>query len=100
MTPPEAPRLRLSLAACSRAFPRSYEQVFAAFLPFALLVLIPVNLTEVTSSGDYRYASNINRFNKLSMSNIQHGDQRTWVHASGMYLLTSIAMYFLLVEYR
>lgn len=74
--------------------------MFAWFIPFALLVLIPVNVSEAQSSADYRYASNINRFNKLSMSNIQHGDPRVWVHALGMYLLTGLSMYFLVVEYR
>lgn len=73
--------------------------MFALFAPYGLLVLIPVNLHE-KSSTDERHESNINNFNRLSMSNIQHYDSRMWLHAIGMYLLSALAMYFLVVEYR
>eukprot|EP00752_Nemacystus_decipiens_P006507 g5859.t1 len=73
-------------------------KVFALFAPYGLLVLIPVNLHE--NKADERHESNINTFNRLSMSNIQHYDSRMWLHAIGMYLLSALAMYFLVVEYR
>lgn len=69
------------------------------FAPYGLLVLIPVNIYE-KSSADERHESNINNFNRLSMSNIQHYDSRMWLHALGVYLLSALAMYFLVVEYR
>ncbi|CAN0472669.1 unnamed protein product [Hapterophycus canaliculatus] len=76
-------------------------QVFALFAPYGLLVLIPVNLRENSKSGDGgKHESNINNFNRLSMSNIQHYDSRMWLHALGIYLLSALAMYFLVVEYR
>lgn len=77
------------------------KQVFALFAPYGLLVLIPVNLHDKISSADsQQHESNINTFNRLSMSNIQHYDSRMWLHALGMYLLSALAMYFLVVEYR
>lgn len=74
--------------------------MFALFTPFALFVLVPVNITGVISPRIYPYTSNINTFNSLSMSNVPMGDQRMWLHATGMYLLTAISMYFLVIEYR
>eukprot|EP00903_Cladosiphon_okamuranus_P008738 g8370.t1 len=74
-------------------------KVFALFAPYGLLVLIPVNIYE-KNSADERHESNINTFNRLSMSNIQHYDSRMWLHALGIYLLSALAMYFLVVEYR
>lgn len=73
--------------------------MFALFAPYGLLVLIPVNLNEKDSS-QRQHESSINNFNRLSMSNIQHYDSRMWLHALGMYLLSALAMYFLVVEYR
>ncbi|CAM9819834.1 unnamed protein product, partial [Sphacelaria rigidula] len=75
-------------------------QVFALFTPYALFVLVPVNITGVNSPRIYPYTSNINTFNSLSMSNVPMGDRRMWLHAMGMYLLTGISMYFLVIEYR
>lgn len=73
--------------------------MFALFAPYGLLVLIPVNLHD-HSSADEQHESSINTFNRLSMSNIQHYDSRMWLHALGIYLLSALAMYFLVVEYR
>ncbi|CAN0565796.1 unnamed protein product, partial [Laminaria digitata] len=75
--------------------------VCALFTPYGLLVLIPVNMKAVpTGSQDVRHESSINTFNQLSMSNIQHYDSRMWLHALGVYLLSILAMHFLVVEYR
>lgn len=78
------------------------DKIFALFAPYGLLVLIPINMREAPGDkGDFQqHASNINTFNRLSMSNIQHYDARMWYHAFGVYLLSGLAMYFLLIEYR
>lgn len=75
-------------------------QVFAIFSPYALLVLVPVNISKL--GGSNGTLSNINTFNRLSMSNIsgEQYDSRMWLHALGLYLLSALAMYFLVVEYR
>lgn len=75
-------------------------KVFALFAPYGLLVLIPINLHENSGADGGQHESSINNFNRLSMSNIQHYDPRMWLHALGMYLLSTLAMYFLVVEYR
>lgn len=73
--------------------------MFALFAPYGLLVLIPVNVME-TPSDSNQAQTNINTFNRLSMSNVQHYNPCMWLHALGMYLLSALAMYFLVVEYR
>ncbi|CAM9768390.1 unnamed protein product, partial [Ectocarpus sp. 12 AP-2014] len=74
-------------------------KVFALFAPYGILVLIPVNVME-TPSDSNQARTNINTFNRLSMSNVQHYNPCMWLHALGMYLLSALAMYFLVVEYR
>lgn len=74
-------------------------QVFALFAPYGLLVLIPINVME-TPSDNNQPQTNINTFNQLSMSNLQHYNPCMWLHALGIYLLSALAMYFLVVEYR
>ncbi|CAM9948657.1 unnamed protein product [Ectocarpus fasciculatus] len=74
-------------------------KVFALFAPYGLLVLIPINVMETPSDSD-QSQTNINTFNRLSMSNVQHYNPCMWLHALGIYLLSALAMYFLVVEYR
>lgn len=85
---------------CTPIHPPSGAQVFAIFSPYALLVLVPVNISKL--GGSNGTLSNINTFNRLSMSNIsgEQYDSRMWLHALGLYLLSALAMYFLVVEYR
>ncbi|CAM9825412.1 unnamed protein product, partial [Discosporangium mesarthrocarpum] len=75
-------------------------KVFGTFAFYGLLVIVPANVQGGSRSGSYEYQTNINTFNRLSMSNIQHYDPRMWLHALGVYGLTGITMYFLLIEYR
>lgn len=79
--------------------PAEKIQVFALFAPYGLLVLIPINVMETPSDSD-QSQTNINTFNRLSMSNVQHYNPCMWLHALGIYLLSALAMYFLVVEYR
>lgn len=67
-------------------------RIFGIFAVYGLCVLIPVNA--LGSNGEQSL------FNTLTLSNIADGSNTMWFHVVGMYLLTAITMWQLVVEFR
>mmetsp|Transcript_28583 Transcript_28583/g.37431 ORF Transcript_28583/g.37431 Transcript_28583/m.37431 type:complete len:872 (-) Transcript_28583:241-2856(-) len=67
-------------------------KVCAIFAVYGLCVLIPINATGGRDESSL--------FNTLSLSNIVDGSRKMWAHVVGMYLLTGIVMWQLVIEFR
>ncbi|KAJ1450508.1 hypothetical protein M885DRAFT_532295 [Pelagophyceae sp. CCMP2097] len=74
-------------------------KIFACFAPYALCILLPVNVSTTYFLDARGHNSDkdldTNAFNVLSMSNMPMRDRRMWAHCVGAFLLTGITMHFL-----
>jgi hypothetical protein len=72
-------------------------KVMVLFLPYALIVVLPVNW-----SGEYytQSYSGINNYTRMSMSNMEPGSSAMWAHVGGVILLTLIAFYLMDGEFN
>lgn len=76
-------------------FIRFYRIAFKIFIFFSIYawgILLPINSTGHGDAGG-------NTFQLWSMTNIQQGSSRCWYHLIGIYLLTTITIYFLEKEF-
>jgi len=67
-------------------------KIFSVFAVYGLLVLVPLN-----SFGN---GGELSLFNIMTLSNISNESPKMWAHVVGIYLLTAITMWQLVIEFR
>ncbi|PNY07795.1 ERD (early-responsive to dehydration stress) family protein [Trifolium pratense] len=73
-------------------------KVFTFGAIIGMFVLIPINYlgSQLTDDSDFQHKS----LDSFSISNVNNGSNRLWIHFSAAYIFTGVVCYFLYYEYQ